>query len=88
MKFWYNGKWNIGSDGPKRAYKIGMLSFQNKKNIETQLTEDELGVAVIFEGADHGYYTGFFLKKIQFLPDPAKKALFQLKHLENFSKNL
>ena len=81
VKFWYNGKWNIDSEAPKEAHAIGMLSFQNKRGVETKFTEDEL--AVIFQGdAGYRYYAGFLLRKILFLPDPAKKALFQLKYLK------
>ena len=78
MKFWYNGKWNTSSAEAEKALKIGMIAFQNKRSIETSLTNDEL--AVIFEGHRNHCYIGFLLRKILFLPKPAKKVLFHLEH--------
>ena len=83
VKLWYNGEWNIDLGAPKKAHKIGMISFQKKRGIEEPLDDDEL--AIIFEGAGRGsgYYCGFLFRKIQFLPQSAKKALFHLKYLKN-----
>ncbi len=82
VKFWYNGEWEKSFSKLKEAHTVGVISFQNKKNLKYQPKDDFILTFNGIEGYDF-YYQGFFLTKIRFLPKSAKNSLMKLKRLKN-----
>ena len=88
VNLWYNGIWNTAFSVEKKAHTIGVISFQNKRVLNTPFKEEDF--AILFESSNlnNSPYFGGLLRHTLSLPQSSIKILNNLDCLKTSLKYL